>query len=403
MGFRAASTLFIAPLLLAAPALALAQQDNATDPVFNLPRTQPQTDPNRQGPELDVFRGGPTTVLPPPPIVAPTVTPPPAVTPAPQPAPRQPAPPAAQPSQPAPSASRPAPVQPAPTPEAAPAPAIVPQPEPQPTPETAPQPAPQSVEPPLAPASESTSWTWVAAGLAALAAAVAAAWLLRRRPRTGDGEEDSFVEVESTPSAPPAAAAKPPAPRPAPPRPAPAPPPGPVPTSRPQIDLAMEVRGARLSLMGATIDYTLVVHNRGERAAEDILIRSFIANADAAQQGGLAQFFAGQRGLPTHSIVSVAPGEGARLTGELRLLPDQIAPVQMGDRALLIPLVAFDAQYRWTDESDDPAGQGRTGRAFIVGQEKTPPADRLAPFRIDLGPRQYRTPGSRATEVALTS
>jgi hypothetical protein len=102
--------------------------------------------------------------------------------------------------------------------------------------------------------------------------------------------------------------------------------------------------------------------------------------------------------------VSIAPGENHSLTGELRLLPDQIAPVQMGSRALLIPLVAFDAQYRWADEAGESlTGTGRTGRAFIVGQEKSPPADRLAPFRIDQGPRQFRAPGSRATALELAS
>lgn len=165
----------------------------------------------------------------------------------------------------------------------------------------------------------------------------------------------------------------------------------------------MEVRGARLSLMGATITYVLTLHNRGQRPAEDLLIRTLIANADTGQQAMLQQFFAGAVGLPTHSVVSVAPGESHSLTGELRLLPDQIAPVQMGGRALLIPLVAFDAQYRWVDESGEAIGAGRTGGAFIVGQEKSPPADRLAPFRLDLGPRQYPTPGSRATALTLAS
>ncbi|KFG91281.1 hypothetical protein BV98_000771 [Sphingobium herbicidovorans NBRC 16415] len=156
--------------------------------------------------------------------------------------------------------------------------------------------------------------------------------------------------------------------------------------------------------MGATIGYRLTLHNRGTLAAEDILIRTLIANADTGQQATMQQFFAGATGMPAHSAVSIAPGESHSLTGELRLLPDQIAPVQMGNRALLIPLVAFDAQYRWADEAGESlTGTGRTGRAFIVGQEKSPPADRLAPFRIDQGPRQFRAPGSRATALELAS
>ncbi|GLV28674.1 hypothetical protein TomTYG75_11960 [Sphingobium sp. TomTYG75] len=222
---------------------------------------------------------------------------------------------------------------------------------------------------------------------------MAAAWLfLRRRP---EEEQQPFVEEQKSAPTPP-----PPAPQPK------APPPAPAAATiqRPWIDLTLEVRSARLSLMGATIGYVLTLHNRGNRSADDILIRTFMANADTNQQAQLQQFFAGAIGLPAHSAVSLAPGQSHSLTGELRLLPDQIAPVQMGDRALLIPLVAFDAQYRWSDEPDGaPVGSGRTGRAFIVGQEKTPPADRLAPFRVDQGPRQFRTPGSRATALELAS
>ena len=230
-----------------------------------------------------------------------------------------------------------------------------------------------------------------------LAAIVAAAWLfLRRRP---EEEQQPFVEEQK--SAP--VAAKP---VPVPPAPQPkAPPPAPAAATvqRPWIDLTLEVRSARLSLMGATIGYALTLHNRGNRSADDILIRTFMANADANQQAQLQQFFAGTVGLPAHSAVSLAPGQSYSLTGELRLLPDQITPLQMGDRALLIPLAAFDAQYRWSDEAANPTGSGRTGRAFIIGQEKTPPADRLAPFRVDQGPRQFRTPGSRATALELAS
>lgn len=165
----------------------------------------------------------------------------------------------------------------------------------------------------------------------------------------------------------------------------------------------MEVQAARLTLMGATIGYTLTLHNRGNRAAEDILVRSLIANADAQQQTLFQQFFAGETGLPVHSIVAIAPGETQKLTGEMRLNAQEIAAIQMGQRALLIPLIAFDAQYRWTDLAGDSEGTGRTGRAFIVGEEQTPPVERLSPFRLDLGPRQYRTPGSRATALSLAS
>ncbi|WP_242127004.1 hypothetical protein [Sphingobium sp. Sx8-8] len=396
------SFLFAAPLLLATPVLA--QQENGAEPVFNLPQHKPQTDTNRQGPELDIFRGAPATAVPPP-VVLPTIqVPPPAsqptATPAPQPAPQQPQ------RRPAPAgtagASQERPLPKSETPPLAPAPG-----------ETAPAPvenqalppaenaaapaAPETV--PLAPAEESASrWPWIAA---AAAAALVGTFLWFRRRKPEEYEEPAY---EAAPQAAPKPSPAPrPQPTPAPVPPAPRPEPVQPATDRPWLDLAMEVQAARLTLMGATIGYTLRVHNRGTRPAGDILIRSLIANADAQQQALFEHFFAGETGLPVHSAVAIAPGETQILSGELRLDAQQIAAIPMGQRALLIPLIAFDAQYRWTDEAGGTQGTGRTGRVFIIGEEQTPPADRLSPFRLDLGPRQYRTPGSRATALSLAS
>ncbi|WP_041390503.1 hypothetical protein [Sphingobium chlorophenolicum] len=373
MGFRFLS-LFAAPLLLAAPAFA--QQDNGAEPVFNLPRSQPQTPTDRQGPELDVFRGAPATVTPPP-VVVPTIQVPPPVTPAPQPAPPQQ-------SRPVEARRAPQPVQTppesAPTREAAPVPQAV-----ENNADNGAAPAPEAV--PLAPAEEPAfRWPWIASAAAAVVLLIGAfLWLRRRKP-----EEDESSYFEAEPDAEPTPSKATPAPAPAPAKPATA--------DRPWLDLAMEVQAARLTLMGATIGYALTIHNRGAQAAEDILVRSLIANADAQQQALFQQFFAGETGLPVHSIVSIAPGQTQKLTGEMRLDAQAIAAIQMGQRALLIPVIAFDAQYRWAGE-----GIGRTGCAFIVGEEQSPPVERLSPFRLDLGPRQYRTPGSRATALSLAS
>lgn len=394
------------PLLLATPALA--QQEESAPPVFNLPGSQPPQDKDRQGPELDVFRGAPATTTQPP-VVVPSITLPPAVTPAqptlgtPQPAPQAPehTPASATerqvaPTPAAPSAERSQPAAPPPG-DTAPPPA--PSESTAAPPATPPAPAPEAAAP-LQPARANGNWMWLA-GAIALVFLLLGTFLFRRRNRAEAEEQPLATEPEANPA--------PPAPEPVPPvapTPAPAatlsPAPAPASTDRPWIDLNLEVRSARFSLMGATISYALTLSNRGKQPAEDILIRSIISNADADQQALLQQFFTGSAGLPVHSIVTVAPGESQSVTGELRLLPDQIAPVKMGDRALLIPLVAFDAQYRWGIEQNAP-GHGRTGRAFIVGQEQTPPTDRLAPFRLDLGPRQFRAPASRATALALAS
>lgn len=388
------SLLFAMPLLLATPVLA--QQESGTEPVFNLPRTQQQPPADKQGPELDVFRGTPSTVTPPP-AVTPTIQLPPPVTAPPQPAAPQPQPERRS----AAPAETPRMAQPAPRPEsrtppetAAPETAAPALPENQTVPPTAPPlPAPAVAPASLPPAEPSSPWPWIGAAAALVALTAAFFWLRRRKPEEAETVEEPFSE---------------PAPRPAPARPAaaptpPRPEPAPAATDRPWLDLSMEVQAARLTLMGATIGYRLEIHNRGSGAANDVLVRSLIANADAQQQALFQSFFAGESGLPVHSAVAIAPGETLTLNGELRLHTQDIAAIPMGQRALLIPLIAFDAQYRWTNAAGESEGTGRTGRAFIIGEEQTPPVERLAPFRLDLGPRQYRTPGSRPTALSLAS
>ncbi|GBH29055.1 hypothetical protein [Sphingobium xenophagum] len=405
------SFLFAAPLLLALPVHAQQAEDAA--PVFTLPpASAPQpANPNRQGPELDVFRA-PATTAAPPPVIAPTITP----TPAPaQPAPQVPAqrtaPPPARPSRATPEQTAPraaaeratpeAESSPAPTPAPEqtqdPAPASTPAPQPAPTPDAS---APEEAPPPPANAN-TTPWPWIIGGALLLLALAAFILLRRRRPTAPDA-----AEVEIAPPAP--------VPAPAPPKAAPAPKPAPTPEptpvaatpdapDRPWLDMTLDLSLARYSLVGMTVGYTLLLHNRGDTPAQDVLVRGIIGNAGAEQQALLQSFFAQQSGLPLHSAMAIMPGETRRLTGELRLMPDEIVPVTMGQRSLLIPLAAFDASYHWGPDGGEPQVHGRTARAFILGQEQEPPADRLAPFRLDQGPRQYRRPATRAAGELVPS
>ncbi|RJG52171.1 hypothetical protein D0Z70_21450 [Sphingobium terrigena] len=402
MGYHR-SFLFAAPLLLALPAHA--QQAEEAAPIFTLPPSSaPQlANPRQQGPELDVFRAPATTT---PPVIAPTVTPTPTPAPA-QPAPQVPAQRAAPALTPRATAAQPAPRPAAEAERAAPDNQSSPVTAPAPTPQSAPEPAPTPAaavpeEAPLSPApTNATPWPWIIGGVLALLALVAALLLRGRRQPAQDEAE---VEI-----APPAPVPVPTPPKPAPaPQPAPAPEPAPVAAipdapDRPWLDMALDLTQARYSLMGMTVGYILLLHNRGDTPAQDVLVRGIIGNAGAQQQALLQSFFAQQSGLPLHAAVSIMPGETRRLIGELRLMPDQIVPVTMGQRSLLIPLAAFDASYRWGPEEAEPLGHGRTARAFILGQEQEPPAERLAPFRLDQGPRQYRRAATRAAGELVPS
>jgi len=55
-----------------------------------------------------------------------------------------------------------------------------------------------------------------------------------------------------------------------------------------------------------------------------------------------------------------------------------------------VPLVAFNILYQ--------SGDGeivQTAMSYVVGRETRPPAEKMAPFRLDQGPKIYREVGQR--------
>jgi hypothetical protein len=50
--------------------------------------------------------------------------------------------------------------------------------------------------------------------------------------------------------------------------------------------------------------------------------------------------------------------------------------------------------YDWGD-----GRKGQTAQSYIVGRESDPPAAKMAPFRLDLGPRVYRKVGTRQHDL----
>lgn len=158
-----------------------------------------------------------------------------------------------------------------------------------------------------------------------------------------------------------------------------------APTKSGQIEIALTPTGARATLMGWTVGYRLTLRNRGAVAVEDVRIAMAMTNADAAQPAHLAAFFAAPVADPVHRLAQIAPDEAQDITGELRIGHHELRPLEVAGHALLIPVIAVAVEH----------AAGRDGAAFVIGQEGASPQDRMAPFRLDQGPRHYRGIGSR--------
>ena len=398
----------LAALALGHPVLA---QDAGT---YSLPSGSRPTAPAAQGP-VDpenpvVAPRNPrdeATPTPAPSATPRVVRPAPTATPAPMPTPTRP-----------PSRARP-PVEPEPRPTVTPRPqAEAPSPAPTATPvETAsptPLPAEPTPTPSATPTEPSTSeetgsnTPFLASGLVVLLLA-AGAVLLRKRRRSGRTPSGTPAEretVAAAPVAPQQPQAAPP-PRPAAPlatspRRAPAPVQPASPAAEPMLAasgdpadalplaIAYRPQAIRLSLVFATLTYELDVTNAGSAPTPELELRADLSSAHAAipVHEQLAPTPASLERKQT--LAPLAPGETARLKGEVRLPLQDVHPLVKGTARFFVPLARFGFV---------TPDQRLVRRVYTVGPV-TPASEALASVRLDAGPRNLRELAAREIEAA---
>jgi hypothetical protein len=62
-------------------------------------------------------------------------------------------------------------------------------------------------------------------------------------------------------------------------------------------------------------------------------------------------------------------------------------------RKVFVPLIAFNALYRWS------GGDGQSSISYLLGRDTK--GEKMAPFRLDLGPRVFRGIGARPLPVGV--
>jgi LPXTG-motif cell wall-anchored protein len=364
--------------LAAAGAPALAQNESTTGNTIGPPQLKDFSLPGQRTTPPATATPAPAVQ---PPVAAPRTPPatasaPPAGRPAP--APRTEAPPPRSETAPTVATPAPAPDTTEPVPEAAaPPPAEL---LPAPAPETAPAPTPAVAEP------QGSSWLWPAAGGALLLAL--AAFLLLRRRRSAAERESARDAARGELGGMLAAAVPERAPEPAPAPDVPAAP-------RPWLELDIEPERAAATENEVYVRYALTLTNTGEADARNIRIDPRLFNAGA--EGEMVSFFQG----PIHDLsgsphVVLRPGGSIKLNGQVAMPNAELREIELAGRRIFVPMVAINVAYDWVD-----GGTGRTSRSWLVGREAEVPTEKMGPFRLDLGPRIYRSVGRREARQVM--
>lgn len=232
-------------------------------------------------------------------------------------------------------------------------------------------------------------WPWLLAGLAV--ALGVGFLLLRQRARpayAGGASSNSFVPTQPEPQTPAqplkrsaatAPAAAPPQARPG----------GGIVSTRlrPWIELEFKPSRCILTEAHATVEFLITITNSGNAIARDVIVETVLFNAGPNQDEEIGGFFAHPfgRGEP---IPSLPPLKSIEIPSSVSLPAERLTILQAGDRRLFVPLIGFNAVYRWGS-----SGQGQTSRSYLLGREGK--GEKMSPFRADLGPRVFRGLGAR--------
>ena len=222
--------------------------------------------------------------------------------------------------------------------------------------------------------------------LAAVALGAGGAFLFYRRRHgreafAGGPPVDAFTAPE------PEAAAPAPRPAPAPPTRPPSSVPGLVSTRlRPWVDIAFHPLRCIVEDKQVTVEFELELLNSGSAPARAVLVEATLFNAGPDQDAEIGRFFANPVGQGDR-IASIQPLKRMVLRPRVVIAREHVQVFEVGGRKVFVPLIAFNALYKWG------SGEGQSSVSYLVGRDTQ--GEKLAPFRLDLGPRIFRGLGSR--------
>jgi hypothetical protein len=278
------------------------------------------------------------------------------------------------------------------------------------------QPAPMATGAVLPAEDGSLPWPWIAAVFALVLGGAFVAWSRKgRRERYGDPGRMAFAglapEVER--DVPPAAAPRP--------RPRPDPVPAgvrpaqgsaassPIPAAaaepkkddglivttglKPQLNIQFQPDRAVVTETDVLVQFDVLLANSGSAPARDVLVEAKLICAHAGQDQEIAAFFQNPVGQGDR-IAAIPPRAQITLKSAVRVPISQLHCFEAGGRRLFVPLVAFNILFR------SNAGEGRASASFLVGRGGEED-QKLAPFRIDLGPRVFRGLSARPHSMGL--
>ena len=167
---------------------------------------------------------------------------------------------------------------------------------------------------------------------------------------------------------------------------------------RPILELLFKPTRAAATLTEANVQFELTVRNTGSAAARNVRIEVRIFNPGHEQEQEILAFYGEPiRERTSPALEALPPKEEVQLSSTVAMPNENVRELTVQGRRLFIPTIAFNVVY---DYGNGKSGQ--TSASYIVGRESETPTEKMGAFRLDLGPRLYRSVGQRPMKLART-
>lgn len=186
------------------------------------------------------------------------------------------------------------------------------------------------------------------------------------------------------------------APAPAPARPTAPAAPRPVPQPRPWLELDISPERASVDVGETVIEFELTVRNSGGTEARNIRLQARMFASTPQQDKEIGDYFKAKEGeYRVIAIPPIAAGEELKIKGSVDMPQERLSALKIDGKLLFIPMIAATARYDW-----GISRSGQTSASWVIGRERPEGGDKMAPFRLDLGARVYRTIGKRPHKLS---
>jgi hypothetical protein len=164
-----------------------------------------------------------------------------------------------------------------------------------------------------------------------------------------------------------------------------------IPVKKPRITLDFIPEKATISFTTLTIKGQLRLINDGDAPAMNMELRAGLISASAQQEAAISAFNADTAQIPAETIGEAKPGERIGMAIEMSVPLTDMQSFPLGEKQLFVPIMVANLSYR----GGGNGGNETTQIACMIGREASPPAARMGPLRLDLGPRSFTPLGQR--------